>query len=172
MAFVIPEPTLRKMADRIGDEQTEYGGSLVVDGAGNLVQGPQLKRGDFDAVYLDPAPYLWHTHPARCVRVPSGSMKCTYSIPSAQDLLTMKTMAADGILKAHVVCTRAGWFVVKADANLCALRDREVVEAYSGLYRKHPQDNPQLADDFMSLARSWGLAVTFVSAGAPRSVRA
>lgn len=167
----VPLHTLRAMADRIGAEQTEYGGSLVPDATGDLVQGPQLKRGDFDAVYLDPAPYLWHTHPARCVRVPSGSMKCTYSIPSAQDLLTMKTMASDGILKAHVVCTRAGWFLIRADANLCALRDREVVEAYSGLYGRYPQDHPGLAQDWLGLARSWGLDVAFVPASSPRSVR-
>lgn len=170
MPDVVSASALAAMAAHLGGRQTEAGGELVRprSGPGKLELSPRVRHGTFDTVHLDPAEYLWHTHPEACV--PSGgSFRCTYPVPSAQDLLTMKRMARDG-LRAHVVCSAEGWFVVRADAALRRLADSEVTESYAALYRRRPRGAPGLVADWLGMAHGWGLSVTHVPAGAPRDV--
>lgn len=164
MHMLLPAETLARMGDHVHGSEVERGGLLEPRG-GILEMTRRVQAGTFDSVSLEGGRFLWHTHPARCRPDRSGSFRCTYSVPSAQDVLTMREMAARAGLWAHVVCTRAGWFLCEPDPGV-SVSAEEVAESYADLYRRFPDERSGLVQAWLSMVRGWGLGVRHLVAPA------
>lgn len=93
--------------------ENEVGGYFLIASRERLV--PVINsNGDSDSIRVSKShPFVFHTHPGKCV----SKMKCSLGVPSSQDMKQILDAATHGNI-AHFVIAHEGMYIVQARCGL------------------------------------------------------